>query len=62
MRNCSKEIDMMIEEREKKLDQKLGEELPNKEESKEKKNKKLICLYFSIFPYDSSLSSRPFFL
>ncbi len=37
MRNCSKEIDMMIEEREKKLDQKLGEEIPNTEESKEKK-------------------------
>ena len=28
MRNCLKEKNIMIEEREKKMDQKLGEELP----------------------------------
>lgn len=51
MRNCSKEIDMMIEEREKKLDQILGEELPNKEESKEKKRiKNLFAFIFPNFP------------
>ena len=51
MRNCSKEIDMMIEEREKKLDQILGEELPNEEESKEKKRvKNLFAFIFPFFP------------
>ena len=51
MRNCSKEIDMMIEEREKKLDQKLGEELPYEEESKEKKRiKNLFTFIFPNFP------------
>ncbi len=49
MRNCSKEIDMMIEEREKKLDQKLGEEIPMEEESKKKNRTKNIFAF--IYPY-----------